>query len=523
MPTRLFRLGLRWLPIVAVASLLLAGVTYVYASAQPRVYESSTTLNVSQAAPTFNSLLVAEQLARYYAYRATTRPVADAVRQTLALPESAESIQQRISSRSEPSSSLFAVSARSDDPEQAAAIAGAVASILQEESASTETGAASDRSLEGDLGLLRTDIDSIEAEIARLQQQPASIARDAQLATLQDRLVARITTHADLLRAAMDSGANSLQVVVPALPAESPVEPRPLFMAIQAALLMVLIVGGIAFLVEYFRTRPQHGGDLESWMGTPTLASITELTDDVRQGGAFRLVTLLYPRSPAADAYRRLRANIEIAAARKVNTLLLTSAVTNQGRSVIAANLAIAFAQTGKRVVLLDADLHEPSIHELFGLSRDRGLTSLLTGADIPPLESVVHLTQQPGLGVLPCGPTGPNPGDLISSDRMRDVLTQLAARVDLLIVDGPPLPAILDSAILASRADGTLVVVDSATADRRALLQVREALHIARAEVLGTVLFGRGRGSRAAHPKPQAVSDAPSSARMPAERSGPL
>ena len=238
-------------------------------------------------------------------------------------------------------------------------------------------------------------------------------------------------------------------------------EPRPLFMAIQAALLMVLIVGGIAFLVEYFRTRPQHGGDLESWMGTPTLASITELTDDVRQGGAFRLVTLLYPRSPAADAYRRLRANIEIAAARKVNTLLLTSAVTNQGRSVIAANLAIAFAQTGKRVVLLDANLHEPSIHELFGLSRDRGLTSLLTGADIPPLELVVHLTQQPGLGVLPCGPTGPNPGDLISSDRMRDVLTQLAARVDLLIVDGPPLPAILDSAILASRADGTLIVVD--------------------------------------------------------------
>ena len=90
MPTRLFRLGLRWLPIVALASLLLAGVTYVYASAQPRVDESSTTLNVSQAAPTFNSLLVAEQLARYYAYRATTRPVADAVRQTLALPESAE-------------------------------------------------------------------------------------------------------------------------------------------------------------------------------------------------------------------------------------------------------------------------------------------------------------------------------------------------------------------------------------------------------------------------------------------------
>ena len=174
-------------------------------------------------------------------------------------------------------------------------------------------------------------------------------------------------------------------------------------------------------------------------------------------------------------------------------------------------------------MLLIDADLHEPSLHDLFGLPPERGLTTLLTGPD-SPLEAVMHVTQQPGLRVVPSGPLPPNPGDLLSSERMRDTVAQLAARYDLLIIDSPALPAVLDAATLASFVQGTLVVVDSATADRSTLVQVRDALHVARADVLGTVLFRQGRSSEAAHPAPSASGDvAPAGTRSQADRSGPL
>ncbi len=203
----------------------------------------------------------------------------------------------------------------------------------------------------------------------------------------------------------------------------------------------------------------------------------------------YQLSTLLYPRSAAAEAYRTLRTNIEFAAVDSpVHTLLVTSSSPGEGKTVTACNLAVAFAQAGRRVILVDADLRKPGVNGMFRLPNSKGLTSLLRTDDTDGRER----GPADGAGrpaVVTTGPLPPNPAELLGSQRMRAVLEQLSRGVDLLVVDSPPLRAFADAAILSSFLDGTVFVVDASVSRRRAVRQGREALTRAAAHMLGVVL----------------------------------
>jgi capsular exopolysaccharide synthesis family protein len=190
-----------------------------------------------------------------------------------------------------------------------------------------------------------------------------------------------------------------------------------------------------------------------------------------------------------AEAYRTLRTNVEFSAVdRPIKTLLVTSAVPGEGKTVTAANLAVVFAQAGRRVLLVDADLRKPGVHIIFDLPNAHGLTTLLRDPSVS-LDSIVQSTEQENLRILTTGPLPPNPAELAGSKRMRTVVDVLTGAEDLVIFDSPPLQAVTDAAILGSFLDATVFVIDAQRSRRRVIRSAREALAKAGANVLGAVL----------------------------------
>lgn len=199
------------------------------------------------------------------------------------------------------------------------------------------------------------------------------------------------------------------------------------------------------------------------------------------------LVALRDPRSPAAEAYRTLRTNIQFSSLDKpLRTLLATSSAPDEGKSTTVANLAITMAQAEQRVILVDCDLRRPSLHELFGLPNETGLTSLILAQDnTPPLQS----TEVPGLSLLTSGPLPPRPADILGSRRMEAVIARLREEADIVLFDTPPVAAVTDAAALATRVDGVLLVFQAHKTTRERARQARQILEKVKANIIGVVL----------------------------------
>jgi capsular exopolysaccharide synthesis family protein len=199
------------------------------------------------------------------------------------------------------------------------------------------------------------------------------------------------------------------------------------------------------------------------------------------------LVVMQAPRSAAAEAYRTLSTNIQFSSLdRELRTLLVTSVGPNEGKSVVLANLAITMAESGRRVVMLDCDLRRPSLHTIFQLSDSPGLTSMmLDEAMAPPVQE----TSTANVSLLPAGPLPPNPAELISSERFGRALAAIGAAADIVLVDCPPVTAVADATILATRVDGVLLVVDSGRTRRDAARRAKQQLDRVGAHVLGVTL----------------------------------
>jgi non-specific protein-tyrosine kinase len=201
------------------------------------------------------------------------------------------------------------------------------------------------------------------------------------------------------------------------------------------------------------------------------------------------LMTLTDPRSAAAEAYRTLRTNLMFSSVENpVKTLLLTAASSQDGKSVALANLAVTFAQSGHKTILVDADLRQPQQHTLWGVSGDKGLTTMMLDDKAlaePPLAS----TNVDKLAILPAGPLPPNPVDLLSSRRMDDIIALLKERADYVLFDCAPVLQASDAVVLGRKIDGALLVVRAGASRRDHTAQAREALERVHVRVLGAVL----------------------------------
>ncbi len=492
------------LPFLVLSAVLAGGATYAFSSSQTPVYEARSILIVGEQLsgnPDYNQLLVSQRLSSTYATVASTRPILEKVVATVGLSESADALARRVQVTATADSALLTIVARDGDPARAAAIANALGDELIKASPAIQ-GRQADllRAIEADLADLRAQITATGTEIARLTSlDERTPQEDARLVTLEERSISLRSTFASLLSLSMNNAANLLSFVQPAIPPEIPSAPRPLLTALLAAIAGLLAAGAIGFALAYLDDTLKHSADVQTLMGLPTLAVITRVKGRGKASpeGPATIVTLGAPRSTVAEAYRALRTSVEFASIdTPVRTLLVTSPSPGDGKTVTAANLAVVFAQNGRSVLLIDADLRQPGIHAIFNVANDRGLTTMLrTGDDV---DAVSHPTVQENLRILTTGSLPPNPAELLGSQRMRSLVALLEAKYELLIVDSPPVQSVTDAVVLSSFLDATLLVIGVGQTRRSAVQQAQEALARANANVLGTVLNGVPSSARA-------------------------
>ncbi|ESU34274.1 hypothetical protein G3A_01920 [Bacillus sp. 17376] len=201
-----------------------------------------------------------------------------------------------------------------------------------------------------------------------------------------------------------------------------------------------------------------------------------------------KLVSALDPKSPITEQYRTIRTNIQFASIDKeLNTIMVTSAGPGDGKSTTAANLSVTFAQQGKRVLLVDADLRKPTVHYTFNLTNTFGLTSVLTKQQ--SLEESFVESSISDLSILPSGPVPPNPAELLSSVSMDTFLKQAMELFDHVVFDTPPVLAVADAQILANKCDGVILVVSSGKTEIEEAAKAKEILISSKGKLLGAVL----------------------------------
>jgi capsular exopolysaccharide synthesis family protein len=209
------------------------------------------------------------------------------------------------------------------------------------------------------------------------------------------------------------------------------------------------------------------------------------------------LITLRDPKSHVSEAYRGLRTALYFSSeGQKHRVIQVTSPDQGDGKSTLIANLAVSIAQSGKSVLLIDADFRRPKVHKLFGLSEETGMATVLAG--ISELDEAIQPTLVDGLAVLPCGPQPPNPAELLTSPRFNTFLEAIRQRYDFVLIDTPPLLAVSDPSVVAPRVDGVILLIRLAKHDRPRAVRCKEILNSLGANILGVVVnnFGRRRGS---------------------------
>ncbi len=326
--------------------------------------------------------------------------------------------------------------------------------------------------------------------LAQLSQQRSATADAirAERGTLESR---RSSFDDQLNRLQVLSGvgiSGGVQLVSKASVPTAPISASPLR---NGALGLVggLVTGlALAFLLDQLDDRLRRKEELESAAGVTVLGLLPRVNRRrARQG----VITLMSPSSPTAESYRTLRTSLQFMAIdRPIRSLQVTSPTTGEGKTTVVTNLAASFAQAGQRVILLDCDLRRSKVHEQFGVSNERGFTSVLL--DQCALADVITtIDDEPFLAIVPAGPVPPNPSELLSSRRALDILDTLRENCDILLIDSPPVLPVTDALVVSRHVDATILVARPKRSTKRQVTRAHELLDQVGAPLVGTVLNG--------------------------------
>jgi len=201
-----------------------------------------------------------------------------------------------------------------------------------------------------------------------------------------------------------------------------------------------------------------------------------------------RLITVSDSRSIIAEQFRTIRTNIKFSVPdTDLKTILVTSSTPGEGKSTNAANLGVVFAQEGKKVLIVDADMRKPTLHHTFGIFNTVGLSTVLSRQN--EFNCAIQETPIVGLFILPSGPLPPNPAELLSSKSFDAFMEEMKKKYDIIIFDAPPLLSVSDAQVLSHQCDGTLLIVHSGVAEKEDVLKAQSILTTSQAKVLGVVL----------------------------------
>jgi capsular exopolysaccharide synthesis family protein len=481
----------RWSVLLLLAPVV-GGVIGVYVVGQlPPVFEATTTLLVTPGTgnSTSNSdeLQSAVQLAQTYVEAIHTRPVLTEAAARIGLDVPYRALEARVQVRRVSNTQLLRISAQSASPSEATALANSVGDVFiaKNQDLQAKRYANSRESLSRLVDSLQADLESHAAQITNLRAQPETAERNAELVRVEGELTQIQTSHNATVRSYEDlrvteaRGLNTLAVLDPAVPPETPISPNRTLIVILAIAGAVAAALGVTWLVDSSADALQDRRRVSQAAGMVTLGTVPAVKG-LRS-------TLRDPPRRLTESCRLLVSSLG-AVLGSTRLVLVTSASSGEGKSTIAANLALTLAEVGQRVILVDADLRRPSLARLFDLSSADGLTELLGETGRSPT-TVLRESWSANLKVMTAGKPPADSSRLLVSPRLNEVIHELLNLCDVVILDSPPLLGQTDALLLSSRGHGVLLVVDARRSRSRQVMQACEKLRDASASTLGVVV----------------------------------
>ncbi len=418
---------------------------------------------------------------------AASQAVAQKVKSNLGIDTSVDVLRAHVRASVLSDTEVLVVGYDDANPKTAARLANAFADAYvdfrgsQVLSAFQSAASAMQRRIDG----IQTELNALNAKIADTNGK----VNKASLETQRDGLVAQLgALNQQLLNLQANASAvgQAAQVVQRAEVPRSPVSPNKLRNGALALFAGLILGTGVAFLRERLDDRVKSRQEVERRLGAPVIAAVPRVTT-WRRAEEARLVLKSYPRSPVSEAYRTLATNLQYMASQTpLKVIMVTSAMGGDGKTTTCANLAVVLAQSGKRVLLLSADLRRPRLHHFFDLENAGGLSNAL--ADSYSLGELASDPGIPNLRLLNAGEIPADPAALLGSQRASKLLAALRDVADFVLIDTPPVLAVADASILAPLVDGTIFVLDAEHSSRSALVHARDQLENAGARIIGSV-----------------------------------
>jgi len=532
---------LQWSWLLILLAVLAGGTAYYISNRATRIYQASTLVMLNGApgyqTDPYSASVVGQQLGATYAKVMTTQPVLDSVAKKLGYSSFPYSASVQVVP--DTNTGLMTVTVIDIDPNRAALIANTLVSVFADQIQADQVSryADSKKSLEDQMTSLDQKIQSTNTAITALNTQiqetnnalttitgkiqtdttinpltkttqadSGTIATEqaqrdqlaVTLAQYQPQLSQLQTTQAQYqqsynnlfqsYQSVLLAEAQATSTIVdknPAIPNGYPIAPQPTRSAMLAAVVGLIIAAGIIFLIEFLDDTIRDPQEITRRWGIPILGMIVSY----KSSSGEALVTVRHPRSPISEAFRSLRTNLQFAGVETpLRTLLVTSPSPSDGKTTIVANLASVIAQSGRNVVIVDADLRRPRIHKVFQLSNRVGLTDQFIRSQ-DRLDGSLKSTEVTNLHAITSGNLPPNPSELLSSGRMSEILKQLSDQFNTVIIDSPPTLLVTDAMVLAQRVDGVLLVVKPSVTKWASLRQAIEQLQRVKANLLGVVV----------------------------------
>ncbi len=496
-----------WAWLIILGAIVAGGVAYLYSRTQTPIYSASARLLIDEAPGSntgneYSQLLLEQQMAATYIELILTRPVMEETIERLGLDLTAGELSGRVSVNVPLDTQILIITVNDTSPSRAAKLANTIGEVFTDQTEARESlrYAGPIENWQTQLEEIAQDVEAIETSINRAiggesaEELAAISLLETQLKETQIRYTDAFNNLNELQIAQAKESSNLVPVESALIP-QRPISPRVRTNTLLAPAVGAMLAVGIIFLVEYMDDTVKTPDDVTQETGLSTIGAIAKFDHDEDVMGS-RLITKNTPRDPVSEAYRVIRTNLSFSTVDDdLNNMLVTSSAPSEGKSTTAANLAIVMAQTGKHVILVDADLRRPVQHKIFDLSNNRGLTTAILDTEAN-IDEHINDSGISNLRIMTSGPIPPNPSELLSSQRMEQLLDMLREHSDFVIFDTPPVLTVTDSSILATKVGGTLLVVDTGNTRRSTLAQAYELLNNSGGHVYG-VLLNRLKPSR--------------------------
>ncbi len=488
----------RWAWLIVLGVVVAGAGAYIVSKNTTPVYRASSRLLIDEAPGSntgndYSQVLFEQRLAQTYVEILTTSPILQKTIDQLGLPFSAGQLRGKITVSAPQDTQIIVISVEDTDPARTAAIANALGEVFISENQARDNLRYAEPigNWQGRLNEIGDTIQSLETQINELSNAESAedLALRSRLETQLNEAQIRYTEAFNNLNQLQIDQAKESSNVVPIEPATtpgSPIRPRTVSNVLLAMAVGGMIAVGLIFLIEYLDDSIKSPEQILDDTGLSTLGAIANIKSDSLPQ---TLVTQLAPRDPISEAYRVIRTNLGFSAVDEgLHSVLITSSSPGEGKSTTAANLAVVMAQAGKKVILVDSDLRRPVQHKIFEVPNNHGLTTAVLDSTSPVIQHVQE-TKIPYLRLMSSGPIPPNPAELLSSQRMNQLLQELQEDADVVILDTPPVLTVADASILSPLVTGCLLVVDTGKTRRNTFIGATDRLQRTGGNIFGAIM----------------------------------